>query len=91
MIVETVMNLLKLLITTIFGVLPNIPNIPQSMQNSILSVINTIFDNLSLIGIFIRPQTIIICVPILLVISNFEKIYEVTLWILKKIPFLGMK
>lgn len=90
MIVSSVMNLIKAVLTTVFGVLPNIPNFATGLQNSINSVLDTIFDNLSLFGVFIRPTSIKLIVPILIVILNFERIYKVTMWIIKKIPFFGI-
>lgn len=91
MIIEAILNLLATVITTVFGILPNIPNLPDNLINGVYSVINVIFDNLSLLGCFIRPQTIIIAVPVVIVIYNFDKIYKVVLFILKKIPMLGIK
>lgn len=90
MIIETILNLLAIVITTVFGILPNIPNLPENMINGVYSVINVIFDNLSLLGCFVRPSTIVLAVPIVIVIYNFDKIYKITLWILKKIPMLGI-
>lgn len=91
MIVSAIMDLLKFLVTTVFGVLPNIPNFAVELQTSLNTVLDTIFNNLSLLGCFIRPMTIKLIIPILLVIWNFEKIYEVTMWIIKKIPFFGVE
>lgn len=90
MIVSSVMNLIKAVITTVFGVLPNIPNFAQGLQNSVNSVLDTIFNNLGLIGVFVRPTTIKLIIPILIVILNFERVYKLTMWIIKKIPFFGV-
>lgn len=90
MIVSSVMDLIKLLLTTIFGVLPDIPNFATGLQNSVNSVLDTIFNNLGLIGVFVRPATIKLIIPILVVILNFERVYKLTMWIIKKIPFFGI-
>lgn len=91
MIIEAVMNLIKTVLLTIFGVLPNIPDVPD-ISNSIMAALDIVIENGSvLLGLFIRPATIQIALPVLLVISNFEKIYELTMFVLKKIPFLGIK
>lgn len=91
MIIETILNILALLITSVFSILPSIPDLPDSLYKSITSVIDTIFNNLGLLGVFIRPQTIIIIVPILIVVMNFERIYKVVMWILSKIPMLNIE
>lgn len=90
MIVESIMNLLKTVIMSVFGVLPNIPNLDNASEK-INSFFDLIFSNAQLVGCFINPTTIKICIPVILVILNFEKIYKITLWILKKIPMLDIK
>lgn len=90
MIISTILNLLKFLITTIFGVLPNIPNVPNVISSSITSFLNLIFENVQLLGIFLPIPTVKIAVPIAIVIINFDHIYNLTMFILKKIPMLGI-
>ncbi len=90
MIIESIMNLFKTMITGVFGILPNIPSLPE-MQNTLDSVFDLIFSNATLLNLFINVNTIKICVPILLVIWNFDKIYDISMWILKKIPFFGIQ
>ena len=46
----------------------------------------TIFDNLDLLGIFIRIDTIKILVPLVVIAYNFEHIYHFVIWLVKKIP-----
>lgn len=88
MIIESILNLLSGVITTVFGLLPNIPKL--ELTNSIEVAFSTIFDNLQLLGVFIRPATIKLIIPVFIVIYNFEYIYKITLWILKKIPMLNI-
>lgn len=81
-IFELILGLLKL----VFGFLPNIPQLPESITNSLNTVFDTIFNNLDLLGLFVRVETIKILVPLLIIVINFEHIYHFTMWILKKIP-----
>lgn len=90
MIIKLILELLYTLITAVFGLLPSIPSL-DGLTGSIDRVMGVIFDNLQLLGCFVRPGTIIAIVPVFLVIYNFEYIYKVTMWILKKIPMLGMQ
>lgn len=68
----------------------NLPAFPEALSNSINSFLNLIFGNLSLLGFFIRPSTLRVAVPILVVLMNFEVLYKVIVWIIKKIPFLNI-
>lgn len=88
MIVESIFNLLKLVITSIFSILPNIPNIGAELQSSIITSLDVIFSNLSLLGVFIRPSTIIMIIPVAIAIHNFKHIYDFINWIYNKIPFI---
>lgn len=86
MIIEVIFNLIKTLLTTVLGLLPNVPQLPNSLLTSISNVTTVIFDNLGLISIFVRISTIKILVPLIIVVVNFEHIYHFVMWIVKKIP-----
>lgn len=81
-IFEAILGLLKI----IFGLLPNVPSFPDSLLSSLDTVFDTIFNNLDLLGLFVRIDTIKILVPLVVIAVNFEHIYHFTMWILKKIP-----
>lgn len=90
MILEALLNLIFNLLKIVFGWI-SLPAFPEGLTNSIESFLNLIFDNVTLLGFFIRPTTIMIVVPILIILLNFEDIYKITMWILRKIPFLGLQ
>lgn len=83
-------DLLFILVDLLFGWI-NIPAFPEDLKGNINSFLDLIFDNLTLLGFFIRPMTLRILVPLILVVFNFKWIYHLTMWIIKKIPFLSMK
>lgn len=69
----------------------NIPAFPASLAGSIDSFLSLVFDNLSLLGFFIRPTTIRLVVPVLLIVINFELIYKLVMWIVRKLPFISIQ
>ena len=71
---------------TLFGILPNFPSLPVFIISSIDFFVNLIFDNVGLLGFFIRISTIKILVPSIILVINFEKVYNFIIWIIKKIP-----
>ena len=89
MIIQLILNLLKTLLFSVFSWI-NLPQFPEELTNSLNSVIDLIFDNLNLLGFFIRPVTITIVIPVLIILINFDKVYKLTMWILKKIPMLNI-
>lgn len=90
MIIEMLLNLVKTILFAILSIF-NLPSLPSDLLDSLDTFLDLIFDNLSLIGLFIRPTTFKIIVPVALVLMNFEVIYKVSMWILRKIPFLNIK
>lgn len=90
MIISSILNLIKTVLFTVFGWI-NIPAFPTELTTNINSFLDLIFNNLRLLGFFIRPITLQIAIPILIVLLNFENLYKLTMWILRKIPMLGIK
>ena len=89
MLIQLILNLLKTLLFSVFSWI-NLPQFPEGLTNSLNSFIDLIFDNLNLLGFFIRPATITIVIPVLIILINFDKVYKLTMWILKKIPMLNI-
>lgn len=90
MIVEAVLNLLIGMIKTVFGWI-NLPQLPDE----VMSIIDQLFDILSgamgLLSIFMDINMLKILLPVLLIVINFDEAYKLTMFILRKIPFLGIK
>lgn len=87
MIVKGLFDLIKGLINLVLSIFPNLPDAPQEFQNIIDYVLDLIFESgASILSLFVHINTIKIIVPILLVIVNFEQIYKMIMWIVKKIP-----
>ena len=53
----------------------------------LISLIDLIFQyGGGLLGVFVRISTLKIILPLLILAINFDKIYEVIRWIIKKFP-----
>ena len=89
-LLDTLLNGLYYIIDFLFGWIM-IPSMPQSLVDSINTFLNLIFNNLSLLGFFIRPSTLKIIVPLVIFVVNFKYIYKFIMWFLHKLPFLDVK
>lgn len=69
----------------------SLPPFPQELTDSINSFFSIIFDNLSLLGLIIRPTTFFIALGLLVLYFNFEIVYKVVMWLIRKIPFFNIK
>ena len=90
MIIEAILNLFKTLLFSCFSWI-SITAFPGELTENINSFLDLIFNNLTLLGFFVRPVTLQIAIPILIILLNFENLYKLTMWILRKIPMLGIK
>ena len=91
MIIEGLVNILVMSIQAVLSLIPNLPDLPADLIEGANGFINLIFDNLGLLGLFIPISTIKVVVPLILVIVNFDKIYRLVIWTLKKIPVFGIE
>lgn len=89
-ILNSLLNGLYYIIDFLFGWI-NIPQVPDTITNSINSFLNLFFDNLSLLGFFVRPTTLKILVPLIIIVINFKYIYKFIMWFLNKLPFINIK
>ena len=86
MILELIITGITTILKIVLGILPNIPQLPDSITSSIDRVMNVIFNNVGLLGIFVRISTIKLLVPLVIIVVNFEHIYHFVMWIIKKLP-----
>lgn len=91
MIIEGILNIVTGLLYFVLDLLPNIPNLPQELTGAITTVLDLIFDNVGLLDLFLPLNIVKIIIPLWLVVDNFDKIYSIAFWIIKKIPMLGIE
>lgn len=89
-IINNLLNFLYFIMDFLFGWI-NIPQMPDELVNSINTFLNLIFDNLTLLGFFIRPTTLKILIPLIIFIINFKYIYKIVIWLIRKLPFINIK
>ena len=85
MIIESVVNLLVGLVKTLFGWI-SLPAFPSQLAAAITAVEDLVFQNLSMLGLFVRVSTLKVAIPIFVVIINFDRLYRLTMWVLRKLP-----
>lgn len=91
MIISLLLVSITGLINMIFGVLPDIPPIPSELSSLVSDFFDLLFSNAGLVGFFLPLNVVKIALPIAIVIINFEHIYSLIMWVIKKIPMLNLK
>ena len=88
--INTVTGGLYQVLSFLFGWM-NVPSFPEALINSVNGFLDLIFDNLTILGFFIRPETLKFSVPLLIFLLNFELLYKLIMWIMRKVPFVGIE
>lgn len=89
MIVEGLLNAILSLLQVIFGWI-NLPSFPADIENTLWSFEELMFSSATCLGFFVRLSTVFALLPLLLIIVNFDQVYRLVMWIVRKIPFLNM-
>lgn len=87
MIISLILVSLGGLFNSVFGLLPDIPNVPDSLVSIVDKFFDLIFDNSGLVSFFLPINVVKVALPIAIVIIEFEHIYSLVMWIIKKLPF----
>ena len=90
MIVEALLNLVLNLLKLVFGWI-NLPGMPDSVMPVIDKLFEALEGAVGLFGIFVDLNMVKILLPVLLIVVNFEHVWKFTMFILRKIPFLGIE
>lgn len=85
MIISGLLDLIFGLIKVVFGWI-NLPQMPEAIT-SIVDELFGIFEGaVGLLGIFVDLQFLAVCMPILVIIINFEHVYRATMFVIRKLP-----
>lgn len=90
MIIESLLNAIFTLLDGAFSGI-NIPAMPEGMPAEIVEWFSTILNLAgSMITLIIPWSQIKLFFPILVVVLASEEIYKIVMWIVRKIPMLGI-
>lgn len=85
MILQAVIDLLVGLVKLCFGWI-NLPPLPVQIQNVLDTVLGYMRDGIGILAWFIDLNYVLVLVPIVIVIINFDKVYRLTMFVLRKLP-----
>lgn len=84
---ELVYNLLAVILTP-FQIIPNMPN---SFVQDLNAWREFLLAPINILLFFFDARCITVGIPLLIAIINMEHIWDGILWILKKLPFVGIE
>ena len=81
-----------LVINWILGLLGNIPSFPSGLVSSITSYIATVVNGgAGILFFFVRSSTFFAALDIIAFMYVAEPLYHFIMWVLRKVPFLGIE
>lgn len=89
MIVQSLLSFVQSMYQNMFGWL-NLPDMPAKVVDTVDWFLDLLFDNIGILGFFVRWNTVVALVPIAIVIINLDKVYDLIIWVVNKLPFLGI-
>ena len=90
MIIEAIVNV----IYAVFAVLTspiNIPSMPDSVREVVATILDYITTGIALLSNYVNMPYLLILFTIVIAVDVGVMIYHFVMWILKKIPMLGIE
>lgn len=83
---ELVLNLLHIAFSWV-----SFPPMPSEVTTALDTLLEAMGDAMGFVWLIVPKQLVLVVLPVVLVVENFDKLYSVVMWVLRKIPFLDMK
>ena len=90
MILKLLFQLVIGLLNIVFGWV-SFPDMPEIIVTTIDSFLTALSGGMGFVWLVIPRELVMVGLPVIPVVENFDKLYSIVMWILRKIPFLGMK
>lgn len=84
---ELIYNLLNVVLTP-FQI---IPNMPAGVSASINALVDFMFAPVRILLFFVNVDVVRPLIPLVIIVMNMEHIFDGIMWVLKKLPFVGIE
>lgn len=85
-LLELIFSLLKIVFSPV-----SLPKLPSSVNSYLNQFIGWILGGYNFLCSFIDMNTVKALIPIVIVIANLDKVWSFIMFILRKIPFIGVE
>ena len=90
MIIKGLFTLIINLLELLFGWV-SFPPMPAAVTSVFETLIGYIGDAMGFVWLIVPKELVLVLLPVVLILSNFDKLYGVIMLILRKIPFLSIE
>lgn len=90
MILESVFNLFKTALFALFSFI-NIPDLPPEISSVVIRIMAYLNAGFRFVLYFFDVNVLIGLLPFVIILINFDHVYKLVMFVVRKIPFLGIK
>ncbi len=90
MIIMGLLSLVKILLNVLFGWV-SLPDLPPYVDFLIDEVFDYMSAGIAILSVFIDFELVRVLLPLVIIVHNFDHLYKLGMWILRKIPMVGIK
>lgn len=90
MIIKGLFELVFGLLSIVFAPI-DLPDLPDAVQSVVDRFVDLITSVIGLVGVFVDMEVLKVLIPVVIVIANLDKLWNMIMFILRKIPFLGIE
>lgn len=90
MIISALLNVVRSLIEILFGWV-QLPAVPDTITTVVDTLFTYMQQGIGILWIFVPQDLVKIILPLVIIIHNFDHLYHLGIWILKKIPMIGIE
>lgn len=90
MIIKGIFELVYTLLSVVLAPF-SLPALPDGIQSIFDEIVGYLTGAVGLLCVFVRPTTLQLLIPAVIIVINAEHIWNGILWILKKLPFVGIE
>ena len=64
---------------------------PSAVDEAFNMLLSYMQSGIGFVWLIVPRDLVLVVIPVILILSNFDKLYTVVMWVLRKIPFLGIQ
>ena len=91
MIIKGLFELVYSLLNVVLTPFEIIPNVPSGVSASVTAFVNFMFSPIRILLFFLNVDVVRPLIPLCIIVFNMEKIWDGIMWVLKKLPFVGIE
>lgn len=90
MIIKGIFELVYTLLSVVLAPF-SLPALPTGLQTIFEQLVGYLTGAVGLLCVFVRPSTLQLMIPAVILVINADHIWNGILWVLKKLPFIGLE